>query len=177
MLGTEFRYHGIARDGLYILWDCTGRHAENDFTRYLYGYAASSVSYDTIALFSTVLYANVTACHGMDDLYPFIEWGAEKINVHAYNVLLHLASSHLRSAALTTGRDWKISNFTGLHGTGHGFHGISLGGNGITKIPRDHGIVPYPVGSREIFSTGKIPGKALVVSNGAPSKMKIRFPG
>ena len=94
-----------------------------------------------------------------------------------YNVLLHLASSHLRSAALTTGRDWKISNFTGLHGTGHGFHGISLGGNGITKIPRDHGIVPYPVGSREIFSTGKIPGKALVVSNGAPSKKKIRFPG
>ena len=38
----------------------------------------------------------------MDDLYPFIEWGAEKINVHAYNVLLHLASSHLRAAALTT---------------------------------------------------------------------------
>ena len=84
------------------------------------------------------------------------------------------------------------SIFTGLHGTGHEFHGvcpnftgglvctgsrfkknigtgsgsrtssrdISLDKNGILNIPRGHGIIPYPVESRGVFTTGKLPRKA-----------------
>ena len=87
LLGTEFRYHGIARDGLYILWDCTGRHAENDFTRYLYG---------------------------TQEAHCFLLYYKE-INIHWYNVPLHLAySSHLRAAALTTVVLTKRNDYTSL---------------------------------------------------------------
>ena len=67
--GTALIYYGIARDGMqkrfYTVF-CTvhSKHSQ------------CFLWYD--CTFCTVLYANVTACHGMDELYPFIEWGAEK---------------------------------------------------------------------------------------------------
>ena len=90
--GTGLRYHGI-RDGM-----------QKRFYKVFVRYAASTVRcmilYD--CTFSNVSYAEITACHGMDELYSFIAWRAQKTKSHAYNVL-HLASSSLlRAAALTT---------------------------------------------------------------------------
>ena len=84
--GTGMRYHGIARDGIFVR------------------YTASTVCRMTLhdCTFSTVSYANITARHGMDELYSFIEWGAKKTKSHAYNVFHLASSSHLRAAALTT---------------------------------------------------------------------------
>ena len=49
---------------------------------------------------------------------------------------LHGTSLHgIRISIKSTGRDRDREHF----------HGISLDGNGIAKIPRGHGIIPYPV--------------------------------
>ena len=43
-----------------------------------------------------------------------------------------------------------------------------LEGNGIFKIPRDHGIIPHPAESRGIFTTGNIPRKTLFITFAGP---------
>ena len=69
--GTRLIYYRIARDGMKKRFDTV-------FVRYT---ASTSVSYDTIAFLVLLSYANVIGCHGMDELYPFIEWGAEKHHI------------------------------------------------------------------------------------------------
>ena len=125
---TELRFHGIARDGIKIPRDFTRRYftgrkkhgiprdgidingiardgMQKRFYTVFVRYTASTAAFRMIlydCTLSTVIYANLTARHGMDELYLFIEWGAQKTKSHAHN-LLHLASSsRSRAAALTT---------------------------------------------------------------------------
>ena len=52
LLGAGLRYHGIARDGIYILRDCTGRDSKTMLHRICTVHRKhSDVSYDTIAPF------------------------------------------------------------------------------------------------------------------------------